>query len=314
MNRFASRLRLVGIGVFLVSSVAQAQFAPGDGVGGSGTATIKKDAQILRLQISLLGKGKDAKAAVEKIKARRAAAEAALQKLAASPGAVEFGSMTVVPDKTDQQRRMEVMVRQRMQGGAGRPTTRGAEKIGPVTITMSLKVDWPMAGDSPEARLLAALELQDKIKAADLSGSKEAEQLTPEEQESAEESQGSDMPQYYDGSEGPKPGEPVFLYVSKITPQERAKVLAEALAKARTQAEEAAKAAGITLGSLKSVGSSRSPGNEADEMSAYSGFLRQFAYRMMQRSPGEGENDEAIGLMPGEVSMKISAMVVYSIK
>ena len=55
---------------------------------------------------------------------------------------------------------------------------------------------------------------------------------------------------YDDGSQ-PTPGEPIFFFVTKISPQDLAGALAAAFTKARQQAEELSKAAGSELGACK---------------------------------------------------------------
>ena len=56
-----------------------------------------------------------------------------------------------------------------------------------------LTAQWPLAaGDSPEKRLLAVENLREKIKTGDLAGLKDAEKLSPEEQELLEEASGEE--------------------------------------------------------------------------------------------------------------------------
>ena len=98
-------------------------------------------------------------------------------------------------------------------------------------MTGELGFPSPVGGDE---LLLAATELQDKIRAADLGQAKSA---SLEEQEAMEES-GS-----YDGNAPVRPGEPVFLFVARVPEDVRAKALADALGKARAGAERLAKAA-----------------------------------------------------------------------
>ena len=89
--------------------------------------------------------------------------------------------------------------------------------------------------------------LQEKIKAADLAGTKEAEKLSPEEQEIVEES--ADM---VASSEDPRSqvGQPVFIFIAAVSKEDREKLLSEAFAKAKAQAADLAKAANVELGPL----------------------------------------------------------------
>jgi hypothetical protein len=56
-----------------------------------------------------------------------------------------------------------------------------------VTVSSALTAQWPLGTESHEKLLLLSQRIQEKIKAADLSGSKEAEKVSPEEEEFEEE-------------------------------------------------------------------------------------------------------------------------------
>jgi uncharacterized protein YggE len=286
-------------------------------ISGNGIVVLKREPQVLRLQIDLLAKGKNLKEVLEKLKARREAARKQLTALVAAPASIEFADVKIMPGKTDQQRQMEMMIRQRMRS-AGRATTKEAEKFGPLTVSVGLKAEWPLQAATAEERLLRAHELEEKLKAADLAGRNETEQLSPEEQEAAEESEDAQM-RMYESSEGPKPGEPVFLYVGKIPDPDRAKALAEAFGKAKAEAARLAEAAGVTLGALRYVGSgSGGPwGTDYEDMSAYSNSAyARYLYPILQRArAGQGDViDEAIGVNAGMVTMRYSVSAAFAIK
>lgn len=291
---------------------------PLDGtISGNGVVVLKREPQILRLQIDLIAKGKSLTDAIETLKARREAARKQLTDLGAAPASIEFADMQVVPGKTDQQRQMEMMIRQRMRA-SGKATTKEADKSGPLTVSVNLKAEWPLQAGSAEERLLRAHELQEKIRAADLAGQKADEQLSPEEQEAAEESEEAQM-RVYESNEGPKPGEPVFFYVCKIPDADRAKALAEAFAKAKAQAAQFAEAAGVTLGALRHLGSGSGGalGMDYEDMSAYSNpTYARYVYPLLQRArASQGEViDEAIGVQAGTVTMRVSVSAAFAIK
>jgi uncharacterized protein YggE len=112
----------------------------------------------------------------------------------------------------------------------------------------------------------------------------------------------------YNSNDGPKPGEPIFLFVSRIPEADREKAIAEAFQKAKTQATKLAKAAGVELGGLKSL-SSRSNSGGGNEY----GYNSQ-AYRMMQMAQrmqmtGDDEDEEnsaeALGAEAGPVKFNV---------
>jgi len=287
----------------------------GPSITGNGTASLKKDAQLIRLQIDLLAKGKDPKEALAKLKDRREAATKKLAELGATADSVRLEGVRVVPSKTDQQRQMEMMVRARMRGQ--KTTAREVTAREPVKVSISLKAEWPLKGASPEERLLAAHELQDKLREADLAGQKEAEQLTPEEKEAMEEAAADEETHFYSGmEEGPKPGEPVYLYVAKVSDEERARLLTDAFNKAKTNAARLAQAAGATLGPLSYLMSTGQTYPDFENFGGYGGAYRQYLYPLMQQAQMEQgeENAEAIGAQPGEVSIRVNVTASFAIK
>ena len=167
-----------------------------------------------------------------------------------------------------------------------------------------LSVQWPLKADNPEKLLLAADELREKIKAADLAGGNDAPKLSPEEQEVAEEMAAEQSRQ--SNEEATAPNEPRFVFVARLTAAERQKALAEAFAKARVQAAELAKAAGMELGSLASL--SGEGGGNAGGLSPYvrapwGGYSRNEEYDMVQQTiaangGGEEQRNESLARSP----------------
>jgi uncharacterized protein YggE len=315
MNRSVARALLPLFAVCAASAaVALGQSPTGPCISGSGTATLKKDAQLMRLQIDLLAKGKDLKEALAKLKDRREAAAKKLTELGAAADSIRFEEVRVVPNKTDEQRRMEMMVRSRMRGQ--KTTAKEAAGKEPVKVSVTLKAEWPIKSGSIEERLMAAQELQDKVREADVAGLKEIEQLTPEEKEAAEEAEGEDMPRYMGGEEGAKPGEPLFLYVAKVSDEERTKLLADAFNKAKANAVRLARAAGTEPGPLRYLMSTGSSYMDYEGYAGYGSQYRQYFYPLMQRAQMEqGEDEaEAIGVQPGQVSMRVNVQAAFAIK
>jgi len=298
------------------SQAATAQLTAENSISASGSASIKKPPQLLRLHMELGAKAGSLKEALTKLGTLRAAAKKQLEELGAASASIEVGDAKVLPGKTDQRRQMAMMVRQRMKAG-GKAASQPAQKE-LVTVSLSLTAEWPLKEGSAEDRLLFVQELQDKIKAADLGGQKEAQQLSAEEQELAEEEE-AQMSSYMSEDEGPKFGEPAFLYVAKLTEEERAKGLADAFGKAKAEAGRLAAAAGVPLGTLCQLVSSNLYGRSSsygDEWSDFDYSSNRAYYRLMQRSAARSADnpDEAIGVNPGSVSVRLAVQASFSIK
>jgi uncharacterized protein YggE len=268
---------------------------------------------MMRLQIDLLARGQDLKEAIAKIKERREAASKKLTELGAAADSIQFGEVRIVPSKNDEQRRMEMMVRARMKGQ--KPGAKDVAKKEPVKVSMSLKAEWLIKAGSAEERLLAAHELQDKIREADLAGQKEAEKLSAEEQEEAEEAAGEERMPSFDPSDGAAPGTAVFFFVAKVSDEEKSKMAKEAFDKARASAERLAKAAGVGLGPLQSLSRS-GQGPETEDFSGEYNPYRSAMYPMLQRLRMEQGDDaaEAVGTDPGQVSLRVTVTAEFAVK
>jgi uncharacterized protein YggE len=279
-------------------------------VTATGSAEIKRQPELLRVQVEVMAKGKTIKEALAKLKERRDATLARVVELGAAKDNVVFGEANVGSEKTDRQVQMEQMLRMRLRT-QGKKAPKAKEA--PVVVTAQLKADFPLAAASPEEFLVAAHTLQEKIKAADLGGAKDAAKLSPEEEEVAEELGGDEA--MNDPSQ-PKRGEPVLLYVRKLTEDDRAKALAEAFAKAKREASRLAKSAGAELGGLHHLANQVGAGGDAEEPNPY---VRQAYYTMMQQARlAQNQNDEAgaeaVGVTPAKVTLRVSVTAYFGIK
>jgi uncharacterized protein YggE len=283
---------------------AAAQFSVPDAITGNGTATIKKSPDVIRMQIQLSADGKSLKEALTKLSQRKEAAKKKLAGLGAADNAVTFEDVRT--EAADPRQAMERMMRQRMgmRAGGNRPTTGPAGGAGGnVKVVVTLKAQWPLAGKSPEDVLVAAHELQEKVKAADLADMKTA---SLEEQEAREEQAGNDP-----SEQGPAPGEPVFLFVARISDEERAKAMADAFNKAKAQAQDLAKAAGAQLGALKQISGQVAPDVNAMQYQYMQYARYQGIYNDVTNS---GDANEAIGMQPGAVTTRVAVSASFAIK
>ena len=331
MSRHLYRLLFVAL-LFTQAATAAAQAvadqpaaAPSYGassVSGTGTATIERAPETLRMEVDVLAKGKDLKDALSKLKQRRKAAEQQLAKLGADTKSIRFGTPRVSSVDNDQQRQMQMMMRQRM---SGRGKRRAADKPAvtpPVTIAVSLVAEWPLktddadgtgGADGAEQFLLAAHALEAKIKDADLGGRKAAEELSPEEAELAEESEDDDEQVYYSGQPQAKPGEPRFVYVASISDGERAQALGKAFERAKADALRLAQAAGTELGNLQRLSGGNEAGGDPESLSEWGPYEYQMYQRAAQQRPTD-DKLEAIGARPGMLKYQVTVSATFALK
>ena len=310
---------------FLWSGSARAQY-PGTESGvvsGNGVVTISRQPETMRVQVAIQGKGATLKDALAAVKTRTEAAKKQVVTLGAGKDSIKVESPKITTQPSDQQqammqRQMQRAMMQQM-GKAKKAAKKEAVKPAePVLVAAMFTAEWKLDAKTPEDLLIAVHGLQEKVKAADLAGMKEAEKLSPEQEEMLEEMEAAQSLNY-NGNEGPKPGEPIFVFVSRIPETERDKAIAEAFQKAKTQASKLAKAAGTELGALKSLSSTSTSGN-ANDYNNYQYNSR--AWRAMQMATrgqaGDEETDEnsaeALGAEPGPVKFHVTVMAAFDLK
>jgi hypothetical protein len=156
-------------------------------------------------------------------------------------------------------------------------------------------------------------ELQDKIKAADLAGLKEFEKGTPQEEELAEEN--PEVNFRGDPNEA-KRGEPLFLFVARVSDDERAKALAEAFRKAKRQAARLAEAAGTELGTLRHL-DGQSTGVPGDDSPPYYNPYAMRALRALQGAQADDTEErsrEAVATQAGPVTYRVAVTAAFALK
>ncbi len=281
-------------------------------VAGIGSVSVSRPPEVLRMHVELTGKGATLEEALASLRARREAALLQLKMLKADMDTVETGAPGPAAGESADRRRMEQMVLQRMRG-AGRRLPPGLTEPEPVAVSMKLRAEWPLTADSPEELLLQADAIRNQVKEADLAGTADEEEVSPEMQEMLEEMAG--MRHHYD--ETPvKEGEPVFLFVARISDADRQKAMAEAFAKAREQAQSLARAAGVGLGPLVSLAGH--DGGESDLMGGHYNYEYQaYMRRMVGRSALEmttGQDAfEAVSTRPEALSFQFLVRAYFAL-
>ena len=253
--------RTITAAAMVLALASQAARAAEPGVvTASGAATGSYRPDVLRVKVLLSADGKDAAAAVAALKEKRDAfsmvfnQQGVMDPIVSS--SITFSAATSGgPSMTPQQRQMAAIMSMQRGGNRRAPATQPSG----VTVTATATADCPLpAADSDDAALVSATAMQDKIRGA-LAGAAPKKAMSPEEQEAAEEAAAQQQQNEVPGQPAAKPGEPTFTFVHKLTDAERAKLMSDAVAEARADAERMAKAAGGALGPVREV-SSRSMG------------------------------------------------------
>ena len=289
---------------------SRAQISSEEGIQGTGAVVLERPAERMRMQIKVIAKSsKDLPDALAKLKAQRAKVEKQMATLGAIKESVKFGDPRVDESQDENQRQIEMMMRQRMsQSGRKKPAKAVLSK--PVRVAMKLTAEWPLKPGDAVSQLVESRKLQDAIKAADLGGQKDVEEPSAEEAELAEELEGQ---MQFGGQNGPKPGEPAFIVLAQIPAADREKALAEAFQSAKAEAVLLAKAAEIQLGALRSLNSTG--GIDPDDTESYQHMYNR-PYASMIRPHMRGNNDasEAIGPSPGTLKFRVGVSASFAIK
>jgi uncharacterized protein YggE len=251
------KIPMSAMAVVLVFAAMQARAdEPGATVSASGYASAPQKPEILRMTVTVSAQGTDIRDALAKLKAKRDDITANLLATGADKDSIKFSDLAEGNGEnlTPQQRMMRQMMAARNQQPA-------STQPSGVTISSNLTAQWPLSEGSPDDALAAAAGLEDKIKAAMPTG-KTAANKTPEEEEVAEE-----MAAQQAAAGQTKADEPQFVFVHRLTEDERAKLLAQAFADAQTQSRRLASAAGKQLGDVTHI--STSAGKPENPYSAY---------------------------------------------
>jgi hypothetical protein len=196
----------------------------------------------------------------------------------------------------------ERLIRQRMMNMRGRSGGTSHEAA-TVTVSATVKADFPLPADaSPEELLIAARELEDKIRAAIAAPASEKKELSAEEQELMEEMQ----IQMEMMGETPSAGGAQFAYVSQLSQQEQAAVHAEAMELARSHATNLATAAGGAAGNVLSI---TVAGSESSRM--YEACMESLGQRASRPALTPGE---AIGTQPLSVIYSVNLSVTFELR
>jgi hypothetical protein len=317
MRDYPVGVQVVAVGLVCIGlAQVRAEPRPAGTVTGQGFIELKRQPEYLRVQVDVLAKGRDVTEALVKLRERRQAAHKQLEQLGVVPSSVEFGKPVIVIEKNDRQRQMFMMMRQNL--GQGKKPAQKPKEPPPIIVSCSLRAELRLNGADPEEQLIQAHTLEERMKLADLGGTKELKQASAQDEEQEQEEAAQMMG--YNDADAPKPGEPIFWYVSKISEEEQAKARAEAFKRAEREAGRLARAAGVELGPLYHLEDNSATASAWDGSEIY--MNNPYAYRvsqLLERARGAGGSEEkhsgeAVGLQPGKVYFRIVLSASFELK
>jgi len=286
------------LGAMLMFATAAAKADDNQGtVTVTGHATTPEKPGIMRLTMTVSADGADIHEAAAKLKQQRDDLKSKLLAVGATQSTINFSDPIEgnPQNLTPQQRMMQQVMSMRNRQA---PSTQPAV----VTVSSTLTAQWPLTDASPDDALLAADELQSKIKdafpKAGASGPK-----TPEEEEIAQE-----MAAQQNGMETSKPDEPKFTFAHKLTTEERTTLLKQAFADAQAQAKQIAGAAGLRAGPVLRLSTS-----QTDVQNPQNAYIQAIMYAQTVQNTTPAD-DEAQADQRNAVSYTATLSVTFKLQ
>lgn len=283
-------------------------------VSGQGQFDLKRQPEFLRVHVDVLAKARSAKDALVKLQERRQYARGKLESMGAAAESIEFGEPAIVTESDPRERQMQAMMWQQamMQAAQGgkKPAAKGKEAP-PVVVSCSLKAQIRLTAPNPEDMLLLTHGLEERIKAADIGGLKALKQASPQDEEMMQEQmQAMGMA----GEEQHIRGQPIFMYVSKISAEDRSRAVREAFKRAERQASELAAAAGLVLGPVHHLEETPVPGMETETVIPIEmGLMRETRMAATQIADDKA-GIEAIGAQPSKVVYRVALTASFELR
>jgi uncharacterized protein YggE len=285
-----------------MSAAALAQTAGESLVTANGTSTLPRRPDLMRLRVELSAEGKTMKDALAQMAERRKSVKQKLVELGAAENAVEFGDLKENDSGSGAESPRMRAMRMSRGGRAPAPPAAGKPAEKKVRLAVTAKAHWPLKSENADDLMTQIHELQEKIRAADVGESKK---LSAEQQEEAEEAEVN-----FGGEQQAAPGEPMFLFVSTVSPEQRSKALTEAFAKASESAKQLAGAAGKQVGPLRQLSVASAPVyDETTNWQRYQGY-----FGMMQENSMGNEINEVVSPTVGGLSYRVVVTAAFALK
>jgi hypothetical protein len=306
----------IALGFVLSASHANSSRAddiPASKVTGQGAFEMRKQPDILRVQVEVLAKARTAKDAVAKLQEHRQAAKAKLESMGALPATIEFSEPVVTNTMDPQEARMQAMMQRRMMMQGGKKAPAKAKEPPPIVVSCLLKAEIPLTAPNPEELLIVSHNLEERIKQADLGAMKSLKQGAPQEEEANEEQM--QMMGMMPGEEQNARGTAILSYVKKLTAEDRALAVREAFKRAEKQAAELAGAAGLVLGPVISLDETPSQMNDSDGPNNMEWMYSRMGIRVAVPQLGDyKKGPEASGSKPAMVAYRIGVNASFELK
>lgn len=289
----------------MVPAAANAQQPGQRAIVGMGTASAKQKPTMLRMRVQLSEKAGTTEEALQKLADRKEAAKLQLESLGASADSIKVTDATFPSTESDTQQQMRMMAMSQMRARGRVPE--GLKPVKSVTVVSTVTAEWPLDQEKNQEMLMFVSGVKDKVVEADLAGLNEPKELTPEEEEMQAEMEQM-MGGYY-SNESENPGEPKFHYVAVVSDEARKQAMADAFAKAKSQAEMLAAAAGVELGPLQAL--------QASPTSSSSGYNYEYM-RYMGVYPNGGDEEpkdnEVIAPSPEALALRATIQASFAIE
>jgi uncharacterized protein YggE len=301
------------LGIALLTTAAWGHEPCEGTVTGQGSVVIERLPDVLRVDVLLVATGKDYRDALARLDARRTMAQQRLVQLGASEGTISTSEPSIVParqaPRTIAATPIGGLAPVEDPGPSGTHSPDAKPRPVPSAVSKRLRADLPLKSTGTDELLLVAQDLQKRVRDAGLSGVKEL----------GEDATRLEIPGCNVCGAAAEQGAPTFQFVARIGAEERSKAMAAAFARARSQADQLARAAGCELGSLHSLSGTSTVAPEPRGVMGTPfapGGLALGGATDLQAVPGGSSSEEleATGIRPGKVQYRFGVNATFSLK
>lgn len=305
----------------IATQIAKAQDASANssGISVAVSQQVKVTASKLRLRLPIRVEARDEASVLKTLKSHQETVRKELKEFGADDSAIEFSSPLVtagVPGVEDLDASRKAARFQVIQMRNMNPTMRGQFPIPifededdselPIVYAAeaTLVVDWKLEKDSEGAAVLLPSKVKRLYEQKDLAGTKLRVELNEDEQSLVEPLLGSSSFVSYQVQSSPSNR---LYYVGELLPEQEKAAFAEAMKKAKAQAELIAQASGIRLGKIRSIQTSTR--SEPVLQSMIDGTSMQSEVTV--NTPSETNEREVTGTRFDGLTKRIQLVVVY---
>jgi len=295
---------LIGAALLFSASTASAQMS--DGISVDGYAESSKQADVMRMSVTIEAQGSDLSSAMESLLEKKKKTTIKIEKLEPVEGSIKFDDVETGGGGDTSQ-----MMQQMKRRFGNDPRMAKMMKVKPpVKLNLTLTADWKLETAESSELMLACDTLKQKISETDFAGQSE-DKLSPEQSELAEEM--AEMMNEYGGGDSSTPaGTPTFYYVRVVSAELQAELLGKAFDDAKEKATRLATATKSKLGKLKQLSSDESGSGSSGRYDEY------YGYRQAPAMPaGEKHEDgslESVSQSPDKASYSVSVSATFGIE